>query len=157
MSQINHSLGCFAVYADALIHHEGPEYTSHDKEEGVVHRRMSLPESKGQNEGEDKRSSTGEYCVPITTPLYPGVQSVGGGMYNVCLLSKCSSLFANNVAQLITAGTEHELHMLLALYVTILWLTVTICIDSMRIYKKRKVSVSIEVMQTPRVMQLLEF
>ncbi len=75
------TLCCFAVYADALIHHEQPEHTSHDKEEVVVHRRMSLPESKGQDEGEDKRSSTGDYCVPITTPHYPGVQSVDRGMF----------------------------------------------------------------------------
>ena len=67
------------VYAEALIHHEGPSPEHNADKEGVVHRRMSLPESKGQEEGEDKRSSTGDYCVSITTPISPGVQSIEGG------------------------------------------------------------------------------
>ncbi len=97
------------MYADALIHHEEPEHTSHDKEEVVVHRRMSLPESKGQDEGEDKRSSTGDYCVPITIPRYPGVQSVDRGMF-IEHLQVARSLF----------GTEHVQQYSLTMLLTII-------------------------------------
>lgn len=67
---------------------------SHDTQEGTVpHRCMTLPtEVKSQAEGDDKRSSTGEYSVPLVSPLNPGVSPMNGG--TVLTMFICVSLKA---------------------------------------------------------------